>query len=368
MKLSIRDKRYLTGKKILLISPESWSHLFVSKHNYSIALATLGNTVFFLNPPGDQWSINQTSYSNVWEINYTRFIKGLRFFPSWFQRLCFRKKYKQLENLAGTKFDVVWSFDNSVFFDYTFLPEHVLAINHIVDYSQDFQLASAARTADICFGVSPVIVSRLNKFNNNAYLVSHGIHTNHTTVAVTLPGANRLKAVYAGNLDSMYLDYESLNALIKDYPNVDFIFFGSGGKHIIERVNVVKCGVIPNHLLMNYLRQADILLLLYDWKRFPDQLTNAHKVLEYLFAGKAIVSSYLSDYADKRHLLEMSDENRSVINVFQYVLSHLTELNSEALVSSRINFAKSNTYEDRIREIELLLRNLSDRSLTINRT
>ena len=41
----------LHNKTILLISPQSWGTMFLSKHHYAIELARRGNTVYFLNPP-----------------------------------------------------------------------------------------------------------------------------------------------------------------------------------------------------------------------------------------------------------------------------------------------------------------------------
>jgi hypothetical protein len=341
----------LIKKHILLISPESWDHLFVSKHNYSVELANHGNVVYFLNPPSDRYQIRQSIFKNVYIVDYTPFVKGLRFLPRRVQLFFLRQKYRRLERLAGKSFDIVWSFDNSVFFDFSFLPKHVVKINHIVDFSQNFQFERAARTADICFGVSQNIVTKQRQFNKESYLIKHAIHTNHQRQDVNLVGDNTIKAVYAGNLDSQYIDHDSLRSLTENYPQIDFIFIGAGGGKLPRSNNVFPIGRIENHLLLNYLEKADILLLLYDWKRFPDQLTNAHKVLEYLYAGKVIVSSFISDYEDRRNLLEMEDDRRTVLQVFEHVIQNLDMLNGDHRVRERTSFAIRNTYKDRVEEI-----------------
>ena len=41
----------LTNKTILVISPQAWGQMYLSKHHYALTLAQLGNTVYFLNPP-----------------------------------------------------------------------------------------------------------------------------------------------------------------------------------------------------------------------------------------------------------------------------------------------------------------------------
>ena len=79
-------KVHLKNKNILLISPEAWEHIFVSKHHYATHLATLGNKVFFLDPPNNQNKITSTAYRNVWLVKYKGFIKGLRYYPEFLQR------------------------------------------------------------------------------------------------------------------------------------------------------------------------------------------------------------------------------------------------------------------------------------------
>ncbi|MBA4054335.1 MAG: hypothetical protein C0490_06460, partial [Marivirga sp.] len=163
-------KDFFKSKKILLISPEGWNHLFVSKHHYAIELSK-HNKVFFLNPPSKEFSIVKSKYDNLWVVDYTPFIKGLRFLPRFLQLYFMRRKFKRIQKLASSQFDCVWSFDNSVFFDFSFLPKEMLKISHIVDYSQNFQFSQTASSADICFGVSQNIVDRLLASNKNSFLV-----------------------------------------------------------------------------------------------------------------------------------------------------------------------------------------------------
>jgi hypothetical protein len=356
---TINALKVFTDKTILIISPESWRHLFVSKHHYAVELARRGNTVFFLNPPTDHYAVNATDVKGVYEIEYTPFVRGLRFFPRFLQKIYFAWKFNKLQRLAGKQVDIVWSFDNSVFFDYSFLPPHVLSINHIVDYSQNFQFEKSAKTADICFGLSSNIVSRLAAFNPEAHLISHGLSVHHVEIPdVTLPGKNAVKAVYAGNLDSRSIDRDTLFAMIDKHPEVDFVFYGSGGSSWKKKENIFLQGKVPRDVLMNYLKKADILLLIYDWINNQDQWTNSHKILEYLYSGKVIVSNYLSDYEDKKHLLQMAKDPSSIVALFSNTLKNLDELNSAKNQQLRHQFAAGNTYDKRLDEIEMFISNL----------
>lgn len=347
---------YFTGKTILLISPESWSHLFVSKHHYAITLAEQNN-VYFLNPPSTGLSISPSAYKNLWIVNYTPFIKGLRFFPGFVQTFLMKRKFKRIERLASTQFDCIWSFDNSLFFNFSFLSKKILKISHIVDYSQNFQFLMASATADICFGVSQNIVDRLKKYNKNSFLIPHGISLskNYFQKVVEIPGQNSVKAVYAGNLESKYIDKEILFSLVEIHQNVDFIFLGPGGLEWPRKPNTFYLGVIDRMQLPHFLERADVLLLLYDAEKYPEQLTNSHKVLEYLNSGKVIVGCLISDYANKPGLVEMSLKKSETLTLFNRVVTNLDYYNNNEAMTRRRDFAAANTYTERIKEIEVLI-------------
>ena len=140
-------KKFFTDKHILIISPEPWNHLFVSKHHYAIELSS-SNKVYFLNPPADKYSSYKTGYKNIWEVNYRAFIPGMRYLSKDIQLFFFKRKFQAIEKMLSVQFDCIWSFDNSVFFDFSFLSSSVYKISHIVDYGQNFELPRAAKTAD----------------------------------------------------------------------------------------------------------------------------------------------------------------------------------------------------------------------------
>jgi hypothetical protein len=106
---------------------------------------------------------------------------------------------------------------------------------------------------------------------------------------------------------------------------------------------------------MSYLTKADLLLLVYDVKNHPDQLTNAHKILEYLASGKVIVSSFINDYANKSYLLEMPMEGENFSELFRRVMLNLASYNKGENRTTRINYAKANAYSTRVAEIETLV-------------
>ena len=348
---------YFLDKRILIISPEPWDSLFVSKHHYAIELAK-NNQVLFTGPPSSRYEKVSTRYPNVQVLFYKPFVPGLRFLPSVISRYWIRLKLKQLEKMAGGKFDCIWSFDNSVFFDFSILDPRTLSICHVVDAAQDFQLATAASTANLCLGVSEHIVNKLKQYNKRVYRIAHGVDLVDPLKPVTLPGRNTVKAIYAGNLNSKFLDRTALFRLMDAFPTVDFIFIGSGGDSWEHRENAFFLGQVDYQDLPSYLSSADIQLLVYDTKRFKEHLTNAHKVLVYLGVGKAIVSSFVGDYAERNDLLQMSRTNDDLISTFGQVVENLGFHNSDRQMQIRQQYASHNTYAKRIAEIDQIVMDL----------
>jgi hypothetical protein len=357
-------------KSILIISPEPWNHIFVSKHHYATHLAALGNRVFFLNPPAETLTIQKTDFENVSSVTYSPFFPGLRFLPSVFQRYLIRKKFNEIQALCEVTFDVVWSFDNSVFFDFSALPASVLTISHIVDLNQNFQTAKAATSAYCCLCTTKHIFERLQKFNRRVYKINHGFNLiQSSSTQIQLPGSSKIKALYAGNLSMPFIDWQLIGKVVSENPAIDFIFVGPNAdaelastdqsvarKKIKASQNCFFIGEKPAGELIKYLQAADILLVAYQEKYHIDQ-ANPHKLMEYLGAGKMTVATCTSEYEDlaRKGLILMTDSNDRFPSVFKTAVDDIDVWNASDKVEGRKAFAHQNTYFKHIETIESYL-------------
>lgn len=359
------------GKNILIISPEPWSHIFVSKHHYAVYLSRLGNTIFFLNPPSHQVNCVLTEFDNLYSVNYTGFTKGLRFLPSVLSRKLIRSKFEFLQILCSVKFDVVWSFDNSVFFDFASFPKEVLKISHIVDLNQDFQMESAAKTADICFGTSHLITNKLKQYNRNSFFINHGFNSSDIVEDhLQIPGNNNIKAVLIGNLLMPYLDWEILLMCVKKHPEVDFVFYGPNADKYLENnetynkskrdlmkyTNTFFPGKVPASSISSILNNADLLLVSYQEMHHNDQ-ANPHKIMEYFGSGKVTVATNTLEFKAlaKESLIAMSERNTQFPDVFDNVVSSLDKWNDKNIREKRREYALNNSYNMQIERIEKLI-------------
>ncbi len=359
----------LSNKIILIISTEPWSHIFVSKHHYAIQLAARDNKVYFLNPPNKKYrhiTLISTEYQNVFELNYNGFIKGIRFLPRFLQQKIIYNKLKKIEKVFRSQVDIVWSFDNSVFFDFKAFPSRIFTINHIVDLNQDFEFERASSTASICIGNTRQIVDKLTKNNSNTYFINHGFNKVDLGEQVTLPGENKVKAMYAGNLDIPYLDWETLGKIFSEHPNIDFILAGNmrKTKSQLEFSNVYHIGVLPSNALPAYYATSDLLILCYKAKEHSDQLANPHKMMEYLGSGKPIVASYTEEYIKLAQdgLIAMANIDGDLNEMFSHVFKNIKNWSTEKLKSKRQSFALDNTYEKQLDRIEMLISSAINRS------
>jgi len=356
----------LQKKNILIVSPEPWNHIFVSKHHYAVHLAAKENNIYFLNPPSDKNLIHRTDIKNVSSVYYEGFVKGLRFMPRFLQRYFIRKKFNQLQKLCNISFDVVWSFDNSVFFDFSALPKKVYCISHIVDLNQNFEFNRAASSANICFGVCRPILNKLLLYNKKCFFVNHGFNekiNNHTENSIKLPGKHAVKAFYAGNLNIKYLDWKLLEACIEKFQNVDFVFAGPWLKtelyheSLKQKSNFHYLGTISTNDLGYYYSISDLLLIAYKNIEYPEQLTNTHKMMEYLGSGKMILATWTDEYRklQKSKVIKMAKNSLEFLTYFDEIISDLEKWNGNEKSRSRQEYALNNTYSMQIERIEKLL-------------
>lgn len=362
----------MTNKNILIVSPEPWDHINVSKHHYARTLARKGNKVFFLGPPTDNYSIDKNVYDNLSILYYKKFLPGLSIAPRWFRQWQIRRKLQILESIAETAFDIIWSFDNSVFFDFSAISDNKIKICHIVDLNQDFQFELAASTADICIGVSQRIVTKLSSFNSNSFFINHGveIHERPQNKPVTLPGDRAIKALYLGNLSIPSLDWETLLDCALDLGHIDFVFVGSNQddfdlsknsthlhkKQLWELPNAHFMEAIPSEMIPHYAEAADLLLICYHEKYHKNQAVNPHKTLEYLLSGKVIVATLTEEYISHGDLIAMSHSNSEYPSLLQEVTNKLEYYNNKDVVSARKTLALANSYNKQVEKIEQLIK------------
>jgi len=348
----------LKDKSILLVSPEPWEYLFVSKHHYAIELAKRGNRVFFLNPPTGVLRVHPTDYDNLQVVDYRGFWKGLHRMPKFLRKHNQRQVFQKIEKLIGSGIDLIWSFDNSVFYDFDALPDRVVKISHIVDLNQDFNTERASSSADVCFGVIPQIVSRHLHYNRNTYLIKHAVSIQFRKHSELLPGQNEFKVLYFGNLGMPHLDWEVIKKA-SEFSFIDFIFLGSNQdcvpSDISHKANVFLKDSVPSDHLMGFMEQSSVLILFYKSEYYAD-CASPHKLLEYLSSGKPVLTFQIEEYLEENGLLEMAKTRDEWLKRLKEIYDRHAHYSNSAKEHLRKEFAYENTYQKRIGEIAAFLK------------
>jgi len=351
--------------KILIISPEPWDTNQVSKHHYARTLARRGHKIFFLDPPietNSGISIERVAQEQgeISVVHGPRVAPGLRLMPAALRRALERRWLRHLERVGGVRIDVIWLFENSRFYDMTFAGDR-LKIYHQVDLIQDFHVAEASSSADICFAVSDTIVDRVARHARTVHKIAHGVLTTMPAVQTAQPSRirrGRQAAAYIGNLDRVCIDLDLLVEVIAGSPEVDFHMIGSYEvdgrfhKRLGEMSNVILWGRLPSASLPSALAAMDALMIVYDTADFRDHVASPHKLMEYLASGKVTVATYNEECAALADgSIIMVKDPRDYAETFRTVMADLDRWNAPELQAKRIAIARENTYDRQIDRI-----------------
>ena len=373
----------MKNKIILLISPESWGRNFVSKHHYANYLAK-NNTVYFLNPPttftknpfGDVKCKSSVITNNLTVVNYINLLPKLNNLPKAIQKSTYKKQAKQIQNAIGVaEFDLVWSFDPNRFFDQT-IWQAKTTIYHTVDFHPNSKYEKEIiLSSDLFLGVTNRILEEHTSYRK-------GIEITHAadldgfeyTENITLPGANKIRAIYTGNFHK-HINYQLLDDLAKENPAVDFIMIGPtadsnlSSKNTIEirlleklkaKNNIHFIGSIPSTQLMSYINKCAINLVLF---KKENELIHCspHKLMGYFYSGNVTLSNFIEAHKNtSTEIITMCRTAEETLHQFEEIKSNLSEWNSAELTSKRKEFAIANSYLSKINTIENLLKKLND--------
>jgi len=352
----------LVDKKILIISPDDWGFLSLSKHYYAKELAK-NNDVYFLNPKENEYKSDFES-SNVTVITDYRTIPGISKLPLKFANSLMKLEVSSiLKRIDGHEIDIVWSFDTSRLFNLKLFTAK-FSISHIVDYTENFNFESLNQSADLCLSVVECVCDRMKLYNRNVFKIDHGCSSIVTADEIEFEIKERSHGVYVGNLNIKYIDWEAIFMLAYERSDIDFYFYGPlDEKYHLENVyyykvlelnNVIFKGVIPSDEVKEVLAKASFCLVCYLYKEFGRQLDNSHKIMQYLGSGKPIFSSYTYEYRNK-NLLCMYNDTTDLITKFNRFISDDSDYFKETRVSERLKYASENTYAMQIVKIESII-------------
>ncbi len=349
--------------------------MYISKHHYAVVLAQLGNKVYFLNSPDKSGNlksgevrIEPSGIDNLQVIKHKFFYPYLlkHKLPS-LHRMLLRYHIRRIYRVIGRPVDIVWSFDVSDTIHLASFPGSSFKIFMPVDNPVN---PLQEKRADVMFSVTREILDNY-KCSTPKMFVNHGVAEHFINDDVEVNVKEPIQVGISGNFLRPDIDWHCLLEIIKTKPDIVFNFWGSfnlrdsnlAANHdaaatIIKQQlkgmdNVVIHGAVDGYTLAEGLKKMDCFLICYDIEKDQSKGTNYHKVLEYLAAGKVIVSNNITTYAGTG-LVEMPEErnNKNLSRLFEHVTSNLALYNSSEKQHERIAYAKKHTYLNNVRTIE----------------
>jgi glycosyltransferase involved in cell wall biosynthesis len=333
--------------KVLLISPQHWGTMRVTKHHYAIELAKLGHEVFFLEPTEASWKLNQSAFritpSDAEGVNLLQqqinvpynlkfHLKGLF---DWF----IKRHIKKLEKQLGP-FDLVWSFDLTNAMPLIYFSNNSKKIFFAADWPLISDAVKAAEGANLLVSVAQEILDQYpNTFNTKKLLIDHGVADCFIEEGkkpfVKMDEVIRIGM--SGNFLRPDIDRPVLIEIIKSHTDVLFECFGAyesknsnlGGSSDQETIdfievlkqapNVILHGMVSPETLAKELRRMDAFLICYNVEKDQSKGTNYHKVMEYLVFGRPVVSNKVSAYSQNRLVFQATDSDK-LSNLFNFVI------------------------------------------------
>lgn len=381
----------LHDRTILILSPQSWGTMFVSKHHYAVGLARRGNRVYFLDPP-EQGAADLKAPVDITPSGISEdlflvrhklwFPYNLKFHAMPLFHRGMRIQLKRILRAIGRPIDMVWSFDLGNLTPLYFFDKDVYKVFHPVDEPLRPIAIEAARGADMIFSVTREILEKYRDFPAPKHFVNHGVSDEFMArpyaepSPIAHPAGDALRVGLSGNLLRADLDRPTLLRIIQENHGVVFECWGSYSNNqsnigsnadpattrfigeLQAQPNVVLHGAVPVAQLAESMRRMDAFLICYDINKDQSKGTNYHKIMEFLSTGKVVISNNVTTYRDLPGLIEMTAErehNKALPALFKQVIGDLTEYNSAQRRQARIAFALDNTYTGQLERISRLL-------------
>ena len=369
-------------KTIVILSPDTWGRMMLSKMHFAKELAKEGNQAFFINPPRKNLSDGKAK-----KIENNLTVISLKEHPL---RIFAREKCRPLYRWIERKFireilratghiDELWCFNAFFISDLKFFGADKTLL-FVYDLYVPENLHKAALQADGIVSIAQEILNEFKETGKPQLLIHHGLSPAFQKMAesgfTTFVRRGKIKVGYTGNLMRQGIDREIFRKIISTHPDLEFHFWGATevaennlmtntpSGDVTEFINFLRLqknvflhGVKDPEKLAKEMRGMDAFLFLYNVKQDINAGYNSHKLMEYLATGKTVFSPYVSRFAETGLMVMDTKEGTDFESFFDRQLPILEKYNQTALQQKRISFALDNTYRkqvERIREWILL--------------
>lgn len=382
-------------ENILLISPNPWGKLRISKHNYAIALVEMGYRVYFMNPPNQDNQVKDYKIyeaegfknlyiidSYLWNNRYIDFIRWRLAITQVYDFLLL-KLINRICKQNKLSFKEVWNFDPNLhgFMHWYKSSKTIFFIADQIAHKTSLRNGLKANTV---VSVANEILAQFKLINKNCLLINHGLSKHYEQLgqqrlielqnsSLIQPLSKRIQVGYIGNLLMSFVDEKILKQIITENSDIDFHFWGAYtadkknnllnnfNPEIYNTVqwihkncsNTFFYGIQTPEKIVPQLNSIDAFIYINNPFKDVNGGANSHKILEYLSTGKVVISTYLS-YYERTNLFPILPKGKETDfpSFFADIIHQLALYNDANEQIKRIEFALSNTYKQNILTIQ----------------
>lgn len=228
--------------------------------------------------------------------------------------------------------------------------------------------ADLIKKSDLVLATSHLLYHEKIKINPNCLLVPNGADFDHfnyspDVLPEELKEINKPIIGYYGAL-SDWLDTDLLHDLATARPNWNFVLIGRIESADVSRLkgmsNVFFLGEKSYELLPGYLQHFDTCII--PFKKIPlTEATNPVKLFEFLSAGKSVVATDLNELCYYKEYVRLASSLSDWLESIELALKDDLPAQEE----KRMQFARQNTWEERILQIEDAIQALTKDQISI---
>jgi len=370
---------------VLIISPQRWDELPVSKHHYASELARNGHLVYFLEPQKSGMSLRrpilrQEVLESGHEISvvdwWLPLPYRLKFHAPWLYSRVAEECLRSILKVLPRPPDIVWDFDNTGMFTSYPSDLSVPKIWHLVDPPR----IGKYKGQDITLATSSGYLDQIHPSWRPTALVPHGLRREFAdyakrvirrSTALSPIVSDRPVVATFGNLSHEALDWETLQYAVHSNPSTIFLLIGpsdwqhaeSNARANFERVisheNVRIRGRMEADEIIAMIPKISAWFLCYKSGSSVVGGLTSHKVLEFLATGLPIAMTGQENetYREYIHVSEAGSRQDFSLSISD-ALREVQTPGADARARLRAKLALDYTYSNHLVRIQKLVQSV----------
>jgi len=379
--------------KILILSPVPWGFLWQRPQQIVSRLAREGHRILYLQNPiyldGSclDWALKggnlflgkkitgQLNVVNIFlpslrgKLKFVSENLGVRILKLYLSSLGFKPEVAMFYGIEYVfLLDTLKSMGTKILYD---CDDEASGFSGVRDIAGILQKEKdLATNSSIVIATSKALYQKISKLNSNCFYIPNGADVTHflkaTKPGEKIPGMEHLRHPVIGYIGAIFdwFDAELVCRLAELHPEYSILLVGPldygreldcGLEKFKQHPNITLLGSRKYEVLPEYLSYMDVCLIPFKINKLT-RASNPIKMYEYLAAGKPVVSTALPEICNNASEVVYIGKDRE--DFIKKVERAVNETKDKAMISRRIDYARDNSWEKRVKTIEALLRNI----------